>query len=162
MTKTNMKIKNHISLEDKIHAINIMAHSYFQENESGETEYAPYLKEVGKVIAAAKYFIEGIAFDENESIYDSAVNDTDVKLMVNKVLSSPRFTELLDDVKDLVEYKKARSLAKLQNEAAAILAYKLALLTDSEAQKAKAETEALTTLNNWINDQGGSNEGQGE
>ena len=62
MTKTNMKIKNHISLEDKIHAINIMAHSYFQENESNETEYAPYLKEVGKVIAAAKYFIEGITF----------------------------------------------------------------------------------------------------
>ena len=139
-----------------------MAHSYFQENESGETEYAPYLKEAGKVIAAAKYFIEGIAFDEDESIYDSAVSDTDVKLMVNKVLSSPKFTELLDDVKDLVEYKKARSLAKLQNEAAAILAYKLALLTDSEAQKAKAETEALKTLNNWINDQGGSNEGQGE
>ena len=105
---------------------------------------------------------EGITFDEDESIYDSAVNDTDVKLMVNKVLSSPKFTELLDDVKDLVEYKKVRSLAKLQNEAAVILAYKLALLTDSEAQKAKAETEALTTLNNWINDQGGSNEGQGE
>ena len=162
MTKTNIKIKNSISLEDKIHSIDIMAHSYFQENEYGEAGYTPYLKEVGKVIAIVKYFIEGITFDENESIYDSAVHDTDVKLMVNKVLSSPNFTGLLDDVKDLVEYKKSENIAKLQNKTAAMLAHKLDILVESEAQKAKAQSETFAALNNWISEQSESNSRQGE
>lgn len=155
MTKTNIKVKNisEVTIEDRANAIEIMVNAYFHKNEDGEIEYTPYFRKVGQIIAIVKYFIEGVEFDENESIYNSAVNDNDVKLAVNKVLSCSEFNSLIDDVKDIVEYKKSENIAKLQNETISVLAYKLNTLIDSETEKTKSELEAYENFIQWIDEQ---------
>lgn len=155
MTKTNISAKkiNEVSIEDKTSAIEIMVSAYFYENEYGEIEYTPYFRKLGQVIAIVKYFINGIEFDENENIYETAMNDSEVRFCVNKVLSLSEFNSLIDDVKDIVEYKKSENVAKLQNEQIYVLTNKLNMLISSEEQKTRLESEAYENLNKWINEQ---------
>lgn len=155
MTKTNIKAKNinEVSIEDKANAIEIMANAYFQLNKYNEAEYTPYFRKVGQVIAIAKYFITGIEFDENKNIYNTVMNDSDVKLIIDEVLSCSEFNSILDDVKDIVEYRKSENIARLQNEQIFVLTDKLNMLISSEEQKTRLEAEAYENLNKWINEQ---------
>lgn len=155
MTKSNLKAKNisEVALEDKIDAINIIVNSYFHENIDGKIEYTPYLSEMGKIIAIAKYLIDGLEFDKNDRIYDSVKNDNDVKSVINDVLSSQDFNSIMSDVKDIVEYKKSENIAKLQNETHSAVAYKLLELIKNEHEKTMKETDAIDNLNQWINEQ---------
>ena len=155
MKKTELAVKNinDITIENKIDLIDTIVSAYFQENEYGEIEYTPYLKEVGQVIAIAKYLIDGIKFTKKEKIYDSVIKDPELKPLIDEVLSSTGFANIMIDVEDIVEYKKKENIAKIQNSSSSIIAYKLMELIDKETQKVEKELAATENLNKWIDEQ---------
>lgn len=175
MKKTNLKIKdvNTINIRDEINIIETIAGFYFREFEdeygNSRIEYTPYLSKIGKVIAVAENLIDGIEFDKNEDVYASVMNNSDVLSLVNTVVcgglsanSTPKsklleiqnlFNALMEQVDDVVEYRKAENLAKIQNDSNTVVAYKLSKLLDSENEKSELEKSTLENLNNWINEQ---------
>ena len=80
MKKENMKIKEIITFEDKANAIEYICNSLFDFGENGEiTDYSPYYIEPAQVCAIMNYFVEGIEFEDGESVYDVAIADKEVK-----------------------------------------------------------------------------------
>ena len=175
MKITNLKIKdiNTVSTIDKINVIETVASFYFTELEdeygNSRTEYTPYLSKIGKIIAVSQNLIDGIEFDEDEDIYNSVMNDPDVLSLVsgivfgticikrvnkNKLLEMQNlFNTLVEQVNDIVEYRKSENIARLQNEYHSIMAYKLSKLLDAENEKAEMEKSTLENFNNWIDEQ---------
>ena len=115
--------------------------------------FRSYFSKVGKVVAIAKYMIDGIKFDDNESIYTSVINDIEVNVLVNDILTLPDFQYYIDMANDIVEYKKAENIARIQNETNSVIAYKLYELIKNEEEKTEKETETLKNLNAWIEEQ---------
>lgn len=175
MKITNLKIKDidTVSTIDKINVIETVASFYFREleDEHGNyrKEYTPYLSKIGKIIAAAENLLDGIEFDEKEDVYNSVINNPDVLSLVNSVVFSSiyangvaknkliemqsLFNDLMEHVKDVVEYRKSENLAKFQNDSNSILVYKLSKLLDAENEKSKMEKVTLENLNKWIDEQ---------
>lgn len=155
MTKKNIEIKNlnTVSIERKADIINTIVNAHFQISKDGITEYTPYLSTIGETIAISKYLIKGIEFEDGESIYKSVANDNKVNELINKIKSTCEFKDIMDCVKDIVEYKKTENIARIQNESSSIITYKLLELIEKEEEKMEKEYEALNNLNNWINEQ---------
>lgn len=85
MKKENMKIKEIITFEDKANAIEYICNSLFDFGENGEiTDYSPYYIEPAQVCAIINYFVEGIEFEDGESVYDVAIADKEINDIVNQ------------------------------------------------------------------------------
>ena len=56
MKKSLLKVKNTITFEDKLNAIDLILNAFW-DDETGE--YTPWMEEPARVIAVGKYFIEG-------------------------------------------------------------------------------------------------------
>lgn len=155
MIKTDINIKNIsiLTIEEKTNIINTIVKSYFQTNNDEIEEYTPYFSEIGQVIAISKYLIKGITFEDGENIYNSVVNDYETKRLIDNIISSNEFKNIMDVVNDIVEYKKSENIARVQNEISSVLIYKTLELIDKENEKNEKETEALKNLNTWINEQ---------
>ena len=175
MKKTTLKIKDisTITMKDEINIIETVAGFYFRDIEDDygniHTEYTPYLSKVGKIIAAAENLIDGVVFDKDEDVYASVMNNQEVLSLVNSIVcgglsASPipksklleiqnLFNALMEQVNDVVEYRKSENLARIQNDSNVIMAYKLSMLLDAENEKVEKEKEAIKNLNNWINEQ---------
>ncbi len=174
MKKTNLKIKNvnDVGIIDEINVIETIASYYFKEfeDEYGNSyiEYTPYRSKIGKIIAVAENLLDGIEFDEDEEVYNSVMTDPDILSLINaiafdsyvngvtknKLLQIQNlFHDLMEQVNDIVEYRKSENLAKLQNEYNSIMAYKLSRLLDAENEKAEVEKAALENMNRWIDEQ---------
>lgn len=155
MTKSNITVKNisTITIDEKVNVINTIVNSYFQTNDDGEIEYTPYFSEVGKVIAISKYLIEGVSFKKDESIYSAVINDYETKTLVNNVISTNKFKSIMNTVRDIVEFKKAEIIARIQNEVDSVVSCKILELVEKETEKTELETETLNNFNIWIDEQ---------
>lgn len=140
MVKNNPKIKDNITMQDKINAIEYIASSYFTENDEGVMEYTPYYLGLAQFIAAANFFMEGLEFDEGEDIYESVIADDELKDIIYD--SYKNYDEsLLLHVKDVVDYRKQINIAKTQSENTALITYKLVELMDLDAEKKQLEID---------------------
>ena len=124
MKKENMKIKEIITFEDKANAIEYICNSLFDFGENGEiTDYSPYYIEPAQVCAILNYFVEGIEFENGESIYDVAVADKEVNDVVNQFFlksttaKNPKLTYpqevmkfVMSHVVEKVEYMKQKAI----------------------------------------------------
>lgn len=81
MIKENMRIKENITLLDKIDAVESIVSSYFTDD-----DYTPYYVEMAEVIAVVTYFIEGITFEDNDSIYDLYNEDKELRDLVDQFI----------------------------------------------------------------------------
>lgn len=81
MIKENMRIKENITLLDKIDAVESIVSSYFTDD-----DYTPYYVEMAEVIAVVTYFIEGITFEDNDSIYDLYNGDKELRDLVDQFI----------------------------------------------------------------------------
>lgn len=130
-TKPELKNEYNLTMEDEINAINEIADMFFQkktdEDDNVSSEYTPYYEKLGQINAIAKYFIRGIEFEPGEDIYDAVMQDKDIRPLIDEVLSpnegSLNFTypqkiffNIMDKVYDIVEYRKAVNIAKIQNQ----------------------------------------------
>ena len=171
MKKTNPQIKNEYTLkmQDEIDAIEMIADMFFREvtDDDGNTttKYTPYLEKVGQVNAIARYFLTGIEFEKGEDVYDAVMEDKDIQPLVmqfmipfgEKITNPTReqkiMGQIMDKVYDIVEFRKANMLAQAQNEANAVLTYKLLELIEKEQEKTQKEIETSENLNAWVDEQ---------
>lgn len=171
MKKINPQIKNEFTLkmQDEINAIEMIADMFFREttDDKGNTEvkYTPYLDKIGQVNAIVRYFLEGIEFEDGEDVYDAVMEDKNIEPLVMKFMipygekiTNPTreqkiMGQIMDKVYDIVEFRKANMLAKVQNESNAILTYKILELIEKEQEKTEKEIEATDNLNAWIDEQ---------
>lgn len=171
MKKTNPQIKNEYTLkmQDEIDAIEMIADMFFREvtDDDGNTttKYTPYLEKVGQVNAIARYFLTGIEFEKGEDVYDAVMEDKDIRPLVDKFLISNYdemttltreqkiMAHVMDEVYEIVSFRKAKMLAQVQNEANAVLTYKLLELIEKEQEKSQKEIETNENLNAWVDEQ---------
>ena len=124
MKKNNFKVKENITFEDKANAIEYISNSLFDFDEEGEIiDYSPYYVEPAQVCAILNYFVDGIEFENGESIYDVAVADKEVNEIVNQfflkptTVKNPKLTYqqevmkfVMSHVVEKVEYMKQKSI----------------------------------------------------
>ncbi len=75
MTKKNIKVKDSITLENKVIITEYLADSYFSEDEYGAIQYTPYNFDPALVTAFFLYCVEGVEFDRKEIEKDSSNNE---------------------------------------------------------------------------------------
>lgn len=124
MKKNNFKVKENITFEDKANAIEYICNSLFDFDEEGEIiDYSPYYIEPAQVCAILNYFVEGIEFENGESIYDVAVADKEVNDVVNQFFLKPTTAKnpkltypqevmkfVMSHVVEKVEYMKQKAI----------------------------------------------------
>lgn len=124
MKKNNFKVKENITFEDKANAIEYICNSLFDFDEYGEViDYSPYYIEPAQVCAIMNYFVEGIEFENEESVYDIAIEDKEVNDVVNSFFlksttaKNPKLTYpqevmkfVMSHVVEKVEYMKEKAI----------------------------------------------------
>lgn len=113
MIKNDPRIKNNITIVDEINAIETIADSYFTND-----EYTPYYADIATVIAIALNFLEGIQFEDGDSIYDLIVSNNDIYSLVKKFTTpsvsnigkecSAIFDRVVNMVDDIVDFRKQK------------------------------------------------------
>jgi len=83
MKKTLLKVKNTITFEDKVNAITLILNAFWDDKTG---EYTPWYEEPAKVIAVAKYFIEGYELEDGENLYNLYLSDDDLKGLVDNFI----------------------------------------------------------------------------
>ena len=79
MKKTDLKIKDNITMEDKIKAIEAIADSCFMNG-----DYTPYFLESSTVNYIAIYFIEGFEIEPDDDAYELIMADPEFNSLVMK------------------------------------------------------------------------------
>lgn len=111
MKKGYIKIKDNISLVDKINAVNLIVSNYFIGG-----DYTPYYVEISKSTAIVKFFIEGIEFEEDEDIYACYMADRDLYDLVQRFYNQYQddsYFYIMDEVMSMVEDKVAFTKERL-------------------------------------------------
>lgn len=88
MNKKDVKIKDNITFQDELNAIDYIVSSNFSINNEGEMTYTPEYSMPAEIEAMVMYFLDGISFDNNEIKYDSIMNDKDLIYLVKKFYTS--------------------------------------------------------------------------
>lgn len=88
MIKDNMRIKESITLQDRINAIETIVSFYFMDG-----DYTPYYKDEGEISAVIRNFIDGIEFEKGESVFSAYYNDEDLRKLVNMFILKPIYKE---------------------------------------------------------------------
>lgn len=83
MIKTNLRIKDNISLTDQIMVINDIVAAYFKNG-----DYTPYYAEMGEIIAVGTYLLEGYELEEGENIYTLYYTDSDVHKLIDMFINN--------------------------------------------------------------------------
>lgn len=109
MNITELKIKEDITPDLIAQAIEYISNSCF----IGGT-YNPYYMGFAERLAIVQYFLDGIEFEEGDSLFVISELD-DVKNLIKKFYGDKRFSEqaalmeeIRDNVKEVVEFKKQR------------------------------------------------------
>lgn len=83
MKKENIRIKNNITFVDQIAAIDMVVNSAFTDG-----KYTPFFVRKTLIESIVVHFIDGIKFDENESIYDAVFLDSEILELVGKFFAT--------------------------------------------------------------------------
>lgn len=92
MIKDNMRIKESITLVDKVNAIETIVSFYFMNG-----DYTPYYKDEGEISAVIRNFIDGVEFEKGESVFAAYYNDEDLRKLVNVFILKPVFEDTDDE-----------------------------------------------------------------
>ena len=106
MIKDNMRIKESITLQNRINAIETIVSFYFMDG-----DYTPYYKDEGEISAVIRNFIDGVEFEKGESVFAAYYNDEDLRKLVNIFILKPVF----EDTDDEEEKKTQDSIRESYN-----------------------------------------------
>lgn len=81
MKKTNMKLKESLTLTEKVMAVENIVSANFIDN-----DYTPYYNDLAKITAVLKYFIDGIEIENNDNLFELYISDKELHDMVDSVL----------------------------------------------------------------------------
>lgn len=111
MKKTLLKVKNDITFEDKLNAIDLILDAFWDDDTG---EYIPWMEEPARILAVAKYFIEGYELEKGENLYKLYLSDDDLKGLVDNFInpdtdsrngSYKRYIKVMDFVDKMVHDK---------------------------------------------------------
>lgn len=111
MKKSLLKVKNTITFEDKLNAIDLILDAFWDDDTG---EYIPWMEEPARIIAIAKYFIEGYELEKGENLYKLYLSDDDLKGLVDNFInpdtdsrngSYKRYIKVMDFVDEMVHDK---------------------------------------------------------
>lgn len=111
MIINNMKIKDDITFLDRVNAAEFITSYHFIGG-----NYTPYYKEIGEVEGVIKYFLEGVEFEEGESLYETYLTNENLNKLVNMFIVNDKYTTdyavimqwVRENVSKLVEYEKQK------------------------------------------------------
>ena len=111
MKITELSIKENIAPDIIAEVIEYISNSCF----IGGT-YNPYYQSFAERMAIVQYFLDGIEFEDGDSLFVICELD-DVKKLINKFYGDERFSEqaklmkaIRENVKEVVDYKKQRMI----------------------------------------------------
>lgn len=147
MKITNVKIKDNITIVDRIDAIELIVNSYFTNG-----RYTPYYVEISKYVAVARFFLEGISFSEDDDIFGIACSDEKIKLLVDKFFipsvskTNTKYLNIMDDVmkqvEDIVDFRKQTIIHSSTVDEERII-QKLDQILEKETRNKDAELKVL-------------------
>lgn len=81
MKKTNMKLKESLTLTEKVMAVENIVSANFIDN-----DYTPYYNDLAKITAVLKYFIDGIEIENDDNLFELYMSDKELHDMIDSVL----------------------------------------------------------------------------
>lgn len=111
-----LRMKEHISIQDKIMAIEDIVMSHFSFDVDGYvTDYTPYFAEIATVEAIMNHFTEGVEFEENEIIYNEVVNNKELANYVDQffVKKQIRSNTTLTDAQMIMKFVMENAADKI-------------------------------------------------
>lgn len=107
MKKTNLRIKENITLQDKINVVESIVEDYFRGG-----KYTPYFAPISKIVSIATYFIEGYELEEGDNLYTICVTDGDMKRLIETFIgkyavNNDIMAEVNSYVEDKVDFMKS-------------------------------------------------------
>ena len=99
MKKSLLKVKNIITFEDKLNAIDLILNAFWDE---GTGEYTPWMEEPARIIAVGKYFIEGYTLEDGENIFKLYLSDDDLKSLIDTFIN-PDYESRCESVKEYIK-----------------------------------------------------------
>ena len=152
MNKKDVKIKDNITLADKIGVINKIVDYMFMEDKNiknGYLNYVHYFYNMATITLIATNLIDGIEFEEDDDIYEIVNSDEELLDVVNRFKNSPDGFFIEEEVKELLDFRKQEVL----NNNASIFNHilndensienKVKEILDKESKRIIAETKAL-------------------
>ena len=105
----NLKIKDDITPDVVAEAIEFVANSCFVNG-----NFNPYYQSFAERMAVVKFFLDGIEFEENDSLFVIGELD-DVKKLVNKFFADPKYSDsakimsvVRSNAEQIIEFRKQR------------------------------------------------------
>ena len=92
MKKTAMKLKESLTLTEKVMAINNIVSSNFMDD-----DYTPYYDKLGRITAIIRYFIDGIELENEDNLIELYKSDNEMRDMVDSVLHGDIDNDTLED-----------------------------------------------------------------
>lgn len=102
-----LRIKKNITMFDLGNVIDTVASFIIRKDESGVI-FKPYYKDMGMKIAIVQYLLEGIEFEEDDSIYDELHTNKKLNELVERFFEiyKDKVSFIEDNVKEIVEFRK--------------------------------------------------------
>lgn len=92
MKKTVMKLKESLTLTEKVMAINKIVSSNFMDD-----DYTPYYDKLGRITTIIRYFIDGIELEDEDNLFELYDSDKELRDMVDSVLHGDINNDTLED-----------------------------------------------------------------
>lgn len=141
MTKKNLKIKDIITMVDKVNAIEAIVNSAFDEDGS----YTPYYVDIKKVEVIVDYFLEGIELADNEYTYEVAINDKDVNKLVSRF-----FYNIEETDKAMKENEKNAEYISIMNDVMANAGNKIEFIKQEVINCTYMKNEFYANFNTMV------------
>lgn len=92
MKKTDMRLKESLTLTEKVMAINNIVSSNFMDD-----DYTPYYDKLGRITTIIKYLIDGIELEDEDNLLELYNSDNEMHDMVDSVLHGDIDNDTLED-----------------------------------------------------------------
>lgn len=92
MKKTAMKLKESLTLTEKVMAINNIVSSNFMDD-----DYTPYYDKLSRITTIIRYFIDGIELEDEDNLFELYDSDKELRNMVDSVLHGDINNNTLED-----------------------------------------------------------------
>lgn len=150
MKITNAKIKDNITIVDRISAIESIASAYFTNG-----KYTPYYADMAKVVAIANNFLDGVTFDDDDYIYDLVHSDEKLSSLVDKFLvpsvskTNKVYVDMMEDimnqVEEIVKFEKEKIIHN--TDSFSIIGEMCRIITDSLSNLANMSSLSPSDMN---------------
>ena len=129
MKKENLRIKENITIQDKINVVESIVEDYFRGG-----KYTPYFAPISKIVSIATYFIEGYELEDGDNLYTICMTDDDMKRLIETfvgkyAVNNDIMVEVNSYVEDKVDFIQSFQSGQVQK------AYQDTLNAEGSAQQ---------------------------